>query len=230
VLLATVSVMVFVPNERLVLEIGALLAGLAVGTLFLRFGLPRRWMGSVVLILFVVVWFALGTAGYAWFGGFIAGTFMGVAWGRAVKNRTVKPAAPWTVDEQGFDTLAEARRAAGEALHALDGKKQGRLFVEHGAARFEVTGGVGLGLVCHRSADTADEGSWAVTVRPGQVSDESVEIQMGKVEGLMPLRLVHDPAPVEAALADFFESPRSSSYGPEWMTGPEAEATRLTAY
>lgn len=229
VLLATISVMVFVPNEQLVLEISVLLAGLAVGTLFLRFGVPRPWMGSIVLILFVVVWFALGAAGYAWFGGFLAGTYVGVAWGRASKNRTVKPAAPWTVDEQGFGTLAEARRAAGEALHALDGKKRGRLFVAHGAARFEVAGGVGLGLVCHRSANAADEGSWAVMVRPGQVSDESVEIQMGKIKGLMPLRLVHDPAPVEAALADFFESPRSSSYGPEWMTGPEAEATRLTA-
>jgi hypothetical protein len=228
VLLATISVMVFVPNERVVLEVGALLAGLAVGALFLRFGVPRRWMSSVVLILFVVVWFALGVAGYAWFGGFLAGTFVGLAWGRAVQNRTVSPAAPWTVDERGIDTVAEARRAAGEALHALDGKMRGRLSVERGSARFEVAGGLGSGLVCHRNADAADEGSWAVLARPGLISDDTVEVPMGDVKGFMPLRLAHDLDFAEAALEDFFKSPGSSSLGPNWVTGVEAEATRLT--
>ena len=122
VLLATISVMVFVPTERVLLEVGAMLAGLGVGTWFSRFGVPRRWVGSVVLILFIAGWFALGTAGYAWFGGFLAGTLAGVAWGRAVANRTVQPEAPWTVDAQGFATVADARSATAAALRSLDGK------------------------------------------------------------------------------------------------------------
>ena len=122
VLLATISVMVFVATERVSLEIGAMLAGLTAGAWLSRFGVRRRWMGSVILILFVAVWFASGTAGYAWFGGFLAGTLTGVAWGRAVANRIVQPAAPWTVDAQGFATVADARSATAAALRTLDGK------------------------------------------------------------------------------------------------------------
>lgn len=92
VLLATVSVMVFVPTEQVLLEIGAMIAGLLAGAVLVRFGVTKRWMSSVVLVLFIAVWFALGTAGYAWFGGFLAGASAGVAWGRAVGNRTIKPA------------------------------------------------------------------------------------------------------------------------------------------
>jgi hypothetical protein len=93
VLLATISVMVVVPTERVLLETGAMLAGLTAGACLTRFGVPSRWVASVILILFMAVWFALGTAGYAWFGGFLAGTLAGVAWGRGVANRTVQPAA-----------------------------------------------------------------------------------------------------------------------------------------
>ena len=91
VLLAAISVMVFVPTDRVLLEMGALTAGFLAAAGLVRFGVPRRWMGSVVLVLFIAVWFALGTAGYAWFGGFLAGASAGVAWGRAVANRTVRP-------------------------------------------------------------------------------------------------------------------------------------------
>ena len=228
VLLATISVMVLVPTERVLLEVGAMLAGLGVGAWFSRFGVPRRWVGSVVLILVIAVWSALGTAGYAWFGGFLAGTLAGVAWGRAVANRTVQPAAPWTVDAQGFATVADARSAAAAALRSLDGKKHGRLSVNRGSAGFEVAGGVESGMICHRNADVTNEGSWAVLVRSAGIADESVEVPMGDVQGFMPARLVHDLASVEAALAVFFRNPRASSFGPEWVTGSEAEATRLT--
>lgn len=90
---ASISVMVFVPTEQVPLEIAALLAGLLAGALLVRFGVSRRWMGSVVLLTFIAVWFALGISGYAWFGGFLAGTAAGVAWGRKVRNRTVEATA-----------------------------------------------------------------------------------------------------------------------------------------
>ena len=228
VLLATISVMVFVPTERVVLEVGAMLAGLGVGAGLSRFGVPRRWVGSVVLILFIAVWFALGTAGYAWFGGFLAGTLAGVARGRAVANRTVQPAAPWTVDAQGFATVADARSATAAALRSLDGRKHGRLSVNRGSAGFEVAGGVESGMICHRNADVTNEGSWAVLVRSAGTAEKSVEIPMGDVTGFMPPRLVHDLSSVEAVLAEFFNNPGASSFGPDWVTGDEAEATRLT--
>jgi hypothetical protein len=91
VLLATVAVMVFVPTEQVLLELGAMIAGLLAGGLLVRFGVTRRWMSPVILVLFIAVWFVLGTAGYAWFGGFLAGTAAGVAWGRAVGNRPEQP-------------------------------------------------------------------------------------------------------------------------------------------
>lgn len=230
VVLATMSVMVFVPTEQVLLEAGAMLAGLGVGAWFTRFGVPRRWMGSAVLFLFIAVWVVLGTAGYAWFGGFLAGTLAGVAWGRVVANRTVQEAAaPWTVDVEGFETVEEARSAAIAALRSLDGKKSGRLSVDHGSARFEVAGGVGQGMVCHRNADSTDENSWAVLQSAG-VADESVEVPMGDVQGFMPARLVHDLVSVEVALSGFFTSPGASSFGPEWVMGNEAEGTRLTTH
>ncbi len=228
VLLATLSVMVFVPNDRVLLEVGSLLVGLAAGASFLRFGVPRQWMGSVVLVLFVVVWFVLGVSGYAWFGGFLSGALAGLAWGRAARSRTRVPAAPWTVDKRGFGSATEAWRVADEALHSLDGAKRGRLTVEYGSARFEVAGGVEAGMVCHRNAVAADDGSWVVLVHPAGRTDQSVEVPMGGLKGLMPLYLVHNLDSVERALADFFRNPTMSSFGPEWRTGDVAEATRLT--
>lgn len=230
VVLATMSVMVLVPTEQVLLEAGAMLAGLGVGAWFTRFGVPRRWMGSAVLLLFFALWFGLGTAGYAWFGGFFAGTLAGFAWGRVVANRTVQEAAaPWTVDAEGFATVEEARSAALAALGSLDGKNAGRLSVDHGSARFEVAGGVEPGMVCHRNADSTDENSWAVLQSAG-AADESVEVPMGDVKAFMPARLVHDLASVEVALADFFKNPTESSFGPEWVMGNEAEGTRLTTH
>ncbi|WP_258062450.1 hypothetical protein [Arthrobacter sp. B0490] len=228
VLLATVSVMVFVPTGQVLLEVGVLIAGLLAGAALTRFGVTRRWMGSVVLVVFIAVWFALGAAGYAWFGGVLAGAWGGVAWGRMVAHRTAEAQAAWTVDAQGYSTIAEAREAAGAALRALDGTKGGRVSVERGDARFEVAGAVHPGFICHRTADASDEGSWAVLVGTGPVPDQSVQVPMGGPEGSMPLRLVHDVVSVEAALRQFFTDPGSASFGPGWETGNQAEGTRLT--
>lgn len=89
VLLATVAVMVLVPTQQVILEAAAMLAGLSLGTWCTRFGLSRRWIAPVILLVFLAVWFTLGAAGYAWFGGFLAGVWLGVAWGLASKARVV---------------------------------------------------------------------------------------------------------------------------------------------
>lgn len=88
-LVATICIMVFVPTGQIPLEFGALVAGLAAGFLSLRYGVQRRWMFSVILLIFVVVWFILGTAGYAWFGGFLSGIFAAVASVLAKSSRGV---------------------------------------------------------------------------------------------------------------------------------------------
>lgn len=93
VVLATVAVMVFVPTEQVLLELGAMVAGLLAGAVLVRLGVTKRWMSSAVLVLFIAVWFALGTSGYAWFGGFLAGAAAGVAWGRTAGNRAEDPTA-----------------------------------------------------------------------------------------------------------------------------------------
>lgn len=242
---ATVTVILVGPQDHVWQEVAALFAGLAVGVWLLRFSPPWRWLAILVLVLSLILCLVLGPVGIAWFGGFIAGTQAGLAWQHAskqsrksatkdrergrVSHEPVKK-AEWLVDGQGFDSVGGALEAAGAALNALDGKARGRLAVEHGLARFEVVGDVGSRLVCHRSPDADEESSWAVLVRPGRPTDESVEVPMGDAKGFIPLRFVNDVGRVEAALADFLRNPESSSFGPEWMTGEDAEATRLTTY
>jgi hypothetical protein len=70
--------MVFVPTEQILLELGAMVVGLLAGAVLVRFGVTKRWIGYDVLVLFIVVWLALCRAGYAWFGGFLAGASAGV--------------------------------------------------------------------------------------------------------------------------------------------------------
>jgi hypothetical protein len=93
VLLATVAVMVFVQTKHVLLELGAMVTGLFAGAVVVRFCLTKRWMGFAILVLFIAVWFALDTAGYAWFGGFLAGASAGVAWGRVAGTRAKQPVA-----------------------------------------------------------------------------------------------------------------------------------------
>lgn len=57
VVMAVVSVTVFVPTDQVPTEIHVLIAGLVAGADTTRFGFPHRWMGAVVLHLFVVIWF-----------------------------------------------------------------------------------------------------------------------------------------------------------------------------
>lgn len=234
ILIATIALVAYAPMGQMWLKVVAMLAGLVAGVCFLRFPPPWPWVSPVVLVLFIGVWFALGgVPGIAWFGGFIAGANFGAAWQESIKQSR-KPArgAAWTVDDRGFDTEMEAREAAGVALSALDGKAHGRLAVEHGPARFQVTGSVGVGLVCHRNADAADEGSWAVLVRAGQSVDDSVDnsmnVPMGAVTGYISAPFVNDLGSVESALDDFFRNPGSVPLGPLWVTGYHAEATRLS--
>ncbi|MDQ1058644.1 hypothetical protein QFZ23_002545 [Arthrobacter globiformis] len=238
VLGGTFALVIFGRLEATWPSFAALVAGAALGIWLFRSGSRHGWVPLLCLLgalaVCVTLWMnvdVVGPAGIAWIGGFVAGTHFGVAWRLAAKNQQVTAAkAAWAVDGQGFSTVAEARKAAGAALHALDGGTRGRLSVDRGSARFEVAGGVALGLVCHRNADATNEGSWAVLVRSAGIADESVEIPMGDVKGFMPSRLVHDLDSVEAALADFCKNPGSSSFGPEWVTGSEAGATRLTTY
>lgn len=235
---ATVAVVLVGPQDHVSQEVVALLAGLAVGVWLLRFSPPWRWLAMLVLVLSLVLCLVLGPAGIAWFGGFISGTQAGLAWQHA-KKRSRKPAKPgrktakepeWLVDGRCLGTAAEAREAAIAGLHSLDGKSRGRLAVEFGSARFEVAGGGGVGMVCHRNADATNEGSWAVLARSKDVADESVEVPMGAGIGYMPARFVHGLASVQAALDEFLKNPESSSFGPAWLTGNQAEGTRLTNY
>jgi hypothetical protein len=83
-------------------------------------------------------------------------------------------------------------------------------------------------LVCHRSFNVEQEGSWAILTRsPGPKSD-SVEVPMGSAKGYIPSRFVHDLGAVEAALEEFLNDPASKTPGPEWNTEEIASDLRLS--
>ncbi|MBP3044739.1 hypothetical protein KKR91_01885 [Arthrobacter jiangjiafuii] len=217
------------------LALAALAAGTVLGVWLFRFGARHAWMTLVCLVGALVVCVillanveAFGSAGVAWMGALVGGSNIGVAWRTAAQRRKapVKKAA-WQVDGRGFGAVAEARLAAGTALRALDGKSRCRLAVARGPARLEVAGGPETGFVCHRSRDAADERSWAVLTRQEQLRDETVEVPMGKIVGHIPVKLVHDFDSASAALGDFLRNPGAAELGPEWVTGVEAEGTRL---
>jgi hypothetical protein len=226
ILSATVAVLLFGANSRPSQEIGPLLAGLAVSILLFRFGTPWKWLTVVLLVCFFVIGFLLGLPGIFWMGGYISGSNLGVAWRLAVIRDKLK--AEWMVDDRGFDTLTEARKSAREALHSLDGRNRGRMFVEHGTARFEVAGTAMSRLVCHRSFNAEQEGSWAILSRSPGPEGDSVEVPMGSAKGYIPSRFVHDVGPVEAALEEFLGDPASKTPGPEWNTEEIASDLRLS--
>ena len=226
VMLLTLAGMLFKPAAEPMVEIWVLLAALSAGGLFTRFGLPRPWMGHLALLLVLVVTFLSGEYIIGWFGGFIAGTNLGVVWRALALTKKIEPTA-WTVDDRGYTTAAEARNDAVAALHCLDGKKNWRLTVEHGPARFEASGNAESGLVCHRNPQADQERSWAVLVRPDQTADESVDVPMGNLTGFIPSRFVNDRKAVEAALEAFLSDPDAASFGPEWITDKIAEGLRL---
>jgi hypothetical protein len=225
VLIGTVALMLFGVNSRVSDDIGPLLAGLVLSTYVFRFGLPWKWLNFLFLTSFFVVALLLGQPGLMWCGGYIAGSQFAAAWRLSVVQSQVK--STWTVNGQGIDTLAEARKAATEALHSLDGTKHERVVVEHGPARFEVAGALPAALVCHRNPEADSDFSWAILSRTGHGSDESVEVPMGRMKGFIPSQYVHDLGPVEAALNDFLKDPRAESLGPEWNTDPIAFDLRL---
>ncbi|MCQ1957548.1 hypothetical protein NNX39_13685 [Arthrobacter sp. zg-Y826] len=210
-----------------------LLAGLVFGFCLLRFPY-RTWVTPVLFVLFFGAFFVLPTdeLRIAWFGGYAAGGNFGKGWKEAAKQSWTQKWA-WTVDQRGFDSVVEAREAAGTALRALDGKAQGRLDVGHGSASFQVTGGVETGLVCHRTADASNNrvGAWAALVRAGHTLDgaesEWADVPLGEVTGLVPVPLINDLDSVEWALDDFFRNPQAAPAGSVWATGNEAEDLRL---
>jgi hypothetical protein len=225
VLVPTIAIMVFKPTEQPLNEVLLLLAGLSAGALFLRFGMPRPWMAHIVLLLFMVITVALGNYFIGWFGGFIAGSNLGVVWRVIATKKKVK--YPWTVDGQGYNTITEVRKVASTALRSLDGNKHWRLTVEHSASRFDASGSAESGLVCHRSPDADKVGSWAILGRSEHPEDTSVDVPMGGLKGFVPSRFVSDLEAAESALKDFLKNPDSASLGPEWITDEIAEDLHL---
>lgn len=218
------------------LALTALTAGTALGAWLFRFGARHAWVTLVCLCAALVVCVALlanveafGSAGVAWLGALVGGSNIGVAWRTVAQRRKAAPVkkAVWQVDGRGFGTVAEARPAADTALRALNGTSRYRLAVARGSARLEVVGGPGAGFVCHRSTAAGDERSWAVLARQGQLPVKTVELPMGKIMGHMPGRLVHDFDSAATALDNFLRNPGAAALGPEWVTGVEAEGTRL---
>lgn len=225
VLIGTVALMLFGVNSRVSDDIGPLLAGLVLSTYVFRFGLPWQWLNFLYLASFLVVGLLLGQPGLMWMGGYLAGSQFGFAWRLAAVKPKGKSA--WTLNGQDIGNPTEARKAATEALHALDGDKHERVVVEHGTARFEVAGALPAKLVCHRNPDADSDFSWAILSQAGHGSDESVEVPMGRMKGFIPSQYVHDLCPVEAALEDFLKNPKAASLGPEWNTESIAFDLRL---
>lgn len=220
-LVVTIAIMLFKLTEQPIVEVLLLLAGLSVGALFLRFGVPRAWMAHIVLLLFLVITLVLGNYFIGWFGGFIAGTNLGVVWrARATKE---KVEYPWTVNGKGYNTVTEVRRAATAALHSLDGNKNWRLTVEHGTARFDASGSASSGLVCHRTPDADKVGSWAILGRSDAPEAEAAEVPMGGLTGSIPSRFVSDLETAEGELKNFLQNQDGSALGPEWNTDQIAE-------
>ena len=235
ILCGTIAMVFLGRLEVTSLALAALAAGTVLGVWLFRFGARHAWMTLVCLFVALVVCVALlanveafGSAGVAWMGALVGGSNIGVAWRTAAQRRKAPvKKATWQVDGRGFGTVAEARLAADTALRALDGTSRYRLAIARGPARLEVAGGPGTGFVCHRSKAAGDERSWAVLTRQGQLPDETVEVPMGKIVGHMPVRLVHDFDSAEAALGAFLRNPGGTTLGPEWVTGAEADGTRL---
>jgi hypothetical protein len=227
VLAGTVALMLFGVNSRVSDDIGPLIVGLVLSTYVFRFGLPWRWLNFAFLASFLVVGLLLGQPGLMWMGGYLAGAQFGVAWRLAAVKPSVR--SEWAVNGQGIDTLIEARKAALEALHSLDGNKAERVIVEQGPARFEVAGAVPSKLVCHRNPEADNDFSWAILSRTGHASEESAEVPMGQMKGFIPSLFVHDIGAVEAALEEFLKNPREESLGPEWNRDSIAFDLRLHA-
>ncbi|CEA07903.1 hypothetical protein BN1051_01229 [Arthrobacter saudimassiliensis] len=229
-LMATVLFLLYAPKAEIPSAwIPALLSSLVLGVWFLGFAPAKRWTSPLVFLVFIGGWFWLSAApALAWFGGFVAGTNFGAGLrSRKTGRRSANP-PEWAVDGRAFSGTDAAREAALAALRMLDTPgSNGRLTVLYESAGFEAAGGGGIGFVCHRSSNTADDGAWAVLSRDQPNAAPSIEVSMGNAKAFMPLRLVHDLGAAEAALTEFFASPVLTSYGPAWVTGPEAEATRL---
>lgn len=224
VLIVTLAIMVVKPTQQPLLEFGLLAAGLTVGALLLRFSVPR-WMAHLFLLAWLVISLVLGNLFLGWFGGFIAGSNLGVVW-RALATRE-KTTHPWTVDGKGYGTVTEVRKAAIAALRSLDGKKNWRLTVEHGAARFDASGSAATGLLCHRTPNVEKGGTRAILERPDIEGTGTVVVPMGGLNGTIPSRFVGDLEAAEIELERFLQDAESALLGPAWNIGEIAEDLHL---
>lgn len=221
ILIPTIAIMLLKPTEHALNEVCLLLAGLSAGALFLRFGVPRIRMAHIILLFFMISTLILGNYFIGWFGGFIAGTNLGVVWRVIATKKKIK--SPWTVDGQGYNTLTEVRKIAGAALRSLDGDKHWRLTVEHGSSRFDASGSAASGLVCHRSQDADKAGSWAILERSDKPETAIAEVPMGGLKGSIASRFVSDLETAETELRSFLQNQDGSALGPEWNTDQIAE-------
>lgn len=156
-----------------------------------------------------------------WFGGFIAGANLGVAWRAATVDK--KPKAPWIVNNQGFDAVDTAGAAALEVLSKLDGsRKNWRLSIQNDTARFDASGSSEVGLLCHRVRFGKKVNPWTVLSHPERAGSE-VEVPMGGGPGYIPSQYVSSLVEVEDALKKFLEDPNAESWGSEWDTGDIAD-------
>lgn len=242
-LAATAAVILVGPQDHAPQEWLALAAGLATGIWLLRFAPAWRWLSAVVLLLAFVLLLVLGPLGIAWIGGFVSGTQAGLAWRQhtragtksagGTRSRGPRPAAgrqQWTVDGRSFTSSEEARNATRAAVRALDPVTGGTVKAEYGSARLEIAGSLRAGVVCHRNPRSDDESTWTVLGRSGPGPDATVEVPMGRRIAVLPARLVQQPAAAEAAIEDFFANPGGTPSGPGWLSGDEAESSRLTTY
>lgn len=227
VLVITVGVMIYAGSSQGLLEYTGLVSGIVAGTILFRFLPANGWITLIGVGVFLVGLFILEGSGIGWFGGFIAGSNFGV--GLKVKKPLSKAEKKaWMVDDIGFDTAEEARKATLAALHGLDGKQHYRLDVDHGEAHFQVVGSIHDGLICHRNPTAGDERLYAVLKNPVKTMDEYKDVPLGDITGNMPQAIIHDVQTVEVALEDFFTNPNVAPSRDNWLDGSVAEGTMLT--
>lgn len=220
-LLVAIAVMIFRPVETTAVEIVLLLAGIIFGALLFRFETPKGWMAVVALVMFWVVLFIAAKQGLGWAAGFIAGSNLGVAWRAATVGK--KSNKPWIVNNQGFDTVADAGAAAHKVLRELDGsRKNWRLSIQNDTARFDASGSSEIGFLCHRSRFGKKVDPWTVLSHPERAGSE-VEVPMGGGPGYIPSQYVSNLVEAEDALKKFLEDPNAESWGSEWDVGDIAD-------
>jgi hypothetical protein len=221
ILLVAIAVMIVRPLETTALEILLLLAGISFGALLFRFE-TKGWLAGILsLVVFLTVLFLAGGQGLGWIAGYIAGSNFGIAW--RLSTRDKKPNAPWTVNNEGYQTAEAAGDAALWILRYLDGsRKNWRLSIQNDTARFDASGSSEVGILCHRVRFGKKVDPWTILEHPERAGSE-VEVPMGGSPGYIPSQYVSNLVEAEAALKKFLEDPNAEAWGSEWDAGDIAE-------